>query len=276
MVANSRVHEFRQRLADVESRVRQLRLEAFVDYAPVVCGVRLRPLTLPTYTTLLGFKNAFVCGTEIELKHIVQFVWLHHPEFGQFNVAGLRTVARAVSRSLTPFSPWVTKSARFFLPFLSRRWWLIPVVWPLRFFARCATHEELLAAAIDEIRRLVHEATHDFPCSGDDEKPAPYALTAGIVSLLHRGYSMDFTSARALASTLPLKQLLEFVREVLYRASQGKDKLLTAAEAKVWADWLDFKNEHPVPAPVAREVDLPGAAAALGLDALNSQPSALS
>ena len=247
MHPDPKVLEFRARLDAAQETVRRLRVAAFVDYAPVVCGLPLRPITLRSYTLLLAWRNAFVSGGPVGLKDIVQFVWLHSPAFGQFAHRARRRVARRVWWSLHPVLP-AFNDALGIMSLLPRFRWLA------RF--RRATAAERSAAAVADIRRLVQEALHDFPAGDEEADPLPFALAPQLVSLLVRGYpgALDFRGARELVDTLPLCQLVEFVREVLHRLSQGRDKLLTPDEVLVWRDYLAHQNAAPAAAtskPVA-------------------------
>lgn len=237
-LTTDRRSQCRARLAAAQLAARDLRTAAFVRYTPLVCGHRLTRLTLPTYTTLLAWKNAFVCGGPIAFKDLAQFVWLHHPAFDQFAEARRRAVFLAIDRALTPAHPILGPLARFATPQLARRGWFVRQC--ARFTRRwlCPTAAELRADAIAEIRRLVHEATHDFPPGDDDGDPTPYALQAQLVSFLLRGYDLDFHTAAELVATLPLAELNQYVREIVHRLSKGKASLLTPAEAAVWRDYL--------------------------------------
>lgn len=247
--AATRAAALRQRMEDVRSRSARLRTEAFVDYAPRLCGFALQPITFLSYQRLVAFNNAFVTGAPVDLRSIFQFVWVHHPAFSQHADRARRRVFRRVWRSLHPRLPTLN-AALLALRGLPRLRWLSRLVRP--------TAAECQAAAIAEIRRLVHEALHDFPAPGDDARPSPYAGYPHYVSLLERAHPMSFAEARVLVDHAPLKQLVQWVREAIDRLSRGKDKLLTAEEARVWADWLDFKNEQ-----VASTSAAPGAPAAL-------------
>lgn len=241
--------DFRARLAAVNATTRQLRIAAFVDYAPFVCGIALQPVTLRSYNLLLGWNNAFVSGGAVTAKDIAQFVWLHHPEFGQFAEKSRRRVFRQIDSALRPALPGINALAHIFFPLVAgvaarRRFPVIlsPLAFILRRIVR-PTAEERYHAAVAEIRRILNESLHDFPISGDEDDPLPYALSPQLVSLMVRGYGLEFETARRLVSELPLKELLEYIREVVHRFSKGKDKLLTAAQARVWEDYLEFKNE---------------------------------
>ena len=235
MVADPQILAFQRRLAEVHQAAAARRTAAFVDYAPLVCGLALQPLTLRTYTLLLAWRNAFVCGGTVALKDIVQFVWVHQPEFGQFAHGPRRRLTRRVWRALHPRLPTLNTVIRFLAP-LPRFRWLRPL---------CRrTAAERHALAIAEIRRLVAEALADFPPPTADSPPAVCALTPQFVALLVRGYACDFDTARRLVAALPLAQLMQYLREILHRLSQGRDKLITPEEAAVWADYLGYKTEQ--------------------------------
>jgi hypothetical protein len=237
MVAPSQDTELRERLAAVQTRLTQARNDAFVDYTPVVCGLALRPITQRSYRQLIAWQNGFVTGGPVDFKAIAQFIWAHHPEFSQFPGAVRRRVFRCIDRELHPRFPTLIALARFFRPFAPRS----PV---LRWFATMEDAADRHATVIGEIRRLAHEAIRDFPCSGADENAAPFAQLPSMVSLLERAHTISFSEALAVVETAPLRQLVEYLREAIHRLTQGKDKLLTAEESRVWADWLDHKQSE--------------------------------
>ena len=242
------IADFRSRLAAVQAEGQRLRIAAFVPYTPTVCGFALRPLTLTTYTHLQGWGNAFVCGGPITFKDVAQFIWVHHPAFGQHAHRARRRIFRQTLARLTPHCPMINGLLHTFAPLLSgaaRRspWYSpLPIVAALCRGLRQRTSAERFEAAVAEIREQVRQATHDFPAGGEDDKPLPHALFPQFVSLLVRGYDLDFTTARQLTADLPLRQLMQFIREIIHRLSQGKDKLLTPQEAAVWADYLEHQT----------------------------------
>jgi len=225
----------------VRESAQRKRAAAFVDYRPIVCGVALEPLTLPRYTTLLAWKNPFIVGGAVDFTALVQFVWLHHPAFAQPVGEQGRVVRRELTRltrrihaRITPRFPLLNQIFRFLAP-LPR----------FRFLSRFCrpTFAENFSAAVSEGRRIVDEAMWDFPAGGDDAEPLPFAQKPQLVSLFTRGHNLSFAEAAALVDTLPLKQLVEYLREILHRLSRGREKLLTAEEARIWADYLEAVNE---------------------------------
>ncbi len=239
---------FQKRLGDVQADLRTRRAAAFVDYAPEICGLKLRPVTLKTYTQLVAFGNGFVTGTHAGFKDIFQFCWIHHPEFGQFaDEARLRVLAQ-VHAGLTPRRPQLNAVLAVVHPILmaaiARGQWaklLIPFAWGCKKL-REPSSAELTATAVVEIRRVLTEALQDFPIPGDDATPLPYSQKPLLVALITRAYPIDFATASQLVDEMPLKQLVEYLREMLHRLSNGKDKLLTREEAAVWSDYLAFKT----------------------------------
>lgn len=235
MVADPQVIAYQRQLAEVQAQASARRLAAFVDYQSVVCGLPLQPLTLRTYTLLSAWGNAFVRGTPVTFKDIVQFVWVHQPAFHQFNVRGRRAVSRRLWSALRPAYPTLNSIFRF-LRCLPR----------CRFFRHLVvpTKGERYAAAIAEIRRIVQEATADFPPGSDDAPPAICSLTPVFVNLMIRGYGLDFAAAEHRVAHLPLKQLVQYLRETMHRLSKGQDKLLTAEESRIWSDYLGYKTQQ--------------------------------
>jgi hypothetical protein len=139
---------------------------------------------------------------------------------------------------LCTFAPILSGAAR-----LSPWWSPLPLLAALCRRLRQRTATERFEDAVAEIREQVRQATHDFPAGDEDAKPLPHALFPQFVSLLVRGYEVDFLTARDLAAEMPLRQLMQFVREIIHRLSQGKDKLLTPQEAAVWADYLEHQTQ---------------------------------
>lgn len=240
MVADPQVLAFRRRLEAVQAEQHAARVAAFVDYTPVVCGFRLEPLTLRTYTLLLSWGNPFVCGGPVEFAHLVQFIWVHQPDFSQFNQAGRRRVVRLLDRALSPRFPTLNRVCFFLRAMPGWRW--------CRHLVR-ADATERRTEAVEECRRLVREALRDFPSPGDDAPPAICALMPQLVALFVRSYGVDFFQAVSLVQQLPLRQLVQYLRESQHRLSLGREKLLTAEEAKVWSDYLGYRNAPASAAP---------------------------
>lgn len=226
----------RQRMRELQASSRQLRVESFVDYTPTVCGISLRPITYRTYLHLVAFNNGFVCSGQIDLRSICQFVWVHHPKFGQHAHAARKRVFRRVVRSLQPRFP-VINSLALVLRAVPRLRWLRHLVRP--------TAEERLAAVVADIRQLVHEALHDFPVADGEDDAPPLASYPHFVSLLERSHALTHAEACALVDRAPMKELVQWIREALFRLSKGREKLLSAEEAAVWSEWLDIPEEAP-------------------------------
>lgn len=205
-------------------------------YHPVVAGQALLPVTLDTYNVLVAWENPFVCGGSCDFTALFQFIWAHHPDFGQFNPAGRRRVLRAVLRALAPRHPVRNIVCRTLAPlgwrFLSR--WCEP------------TPAELEQAAIEECQRLVTEAIGQFPVersSASDtapSEPLPFSLQAQVLGLMRRELGVPFAETRA----LPLKELSQHLREVSWVASKGRAMLHSPEEARVWTDYLDWKDRQ--------------------------------
>src|SRR5688572_18063262 len=104
-------------LEHAQADARRYRCEAFVDYSPTVAGETIRPITLETYNALIAFGNAFVTGEAIGFDDIANFVWLHHPSFGQFNREEKAQVTRRVFDALRPRFPALNAAAHFVTSF---------------------------------------------------------------------------------------------------------------------------------------------------------------
>jgi hypothetical protein len=218
------------RLKRAQQRAAQARCEAFVHYSPVVAGLALNPITLGSYNALHAMRSAFVTGEPIRFDDVANFVWLHHPEFGQFNREAKRRVTNAVRNALSPSFPALNATVRVLMQFPRFRF--------LRAIAR-PTAEQLETEAIKEICRLVQEARRDFPKQDAEERgePTPYATNAHFLNLFRREFGMTFAET----SALPLKQLAQHYREAVHVASKGKAILLTEEEAAIWREHLGPK-----------------------------------
>jgi hypothetical protein len=220
-----------QRLAEHRTALGRLRAEAFVDYAPEVAGVTLRPMTLATFNRLLAFESPFVCGGPVDFRAIAVFVWVHHPLFSQFAVRSKERALRAVWRALHPRAPHLNLFLRFAAQFPGWRW--------LRHWTR-ATAEERMAEAIMEIRRLVDEAMHDFPLPSDDARDLPpVTLQAQILNSMRRNLDMTYQETE----DMPLKKLVQLVREDLYFRANGKTMaLMSRQEASIIREHLQARE----------------------------------
>jgi len=247
MMENPQLEFFQQRLAEVQKDLRQRRAAACVHYEPSVLGFVLKPITFSSYGLLLAMNNAFAVGGAVGFHDIFQFIWVHRPEFGQYADRERMALLKKVNRAIHGRFPQLNAFANVFYPaaLAARRSKIGLPFLPIAFFLgkiRRPPANENYLQAIGTIREIFDEALHDFPRGGDDSSPLPYAVRPQIISLLQRGYGLDFVSAGKLVDTLPLKELVQHLREVIHRLSGGKDKLLSSAEAKVWADYLAYKT----------------------------------
>jgi len=227
MVAEAK--SIRQRITEHRAEIARLRCEAFVDYAPEVAGVQLRPVTLASYNRLMAFQNPFVCGGPVDFGAVFVFVWAHHPEFGQFAQDAKQRALRRVYRALHPRAPNINTFVRFACQFPGWRW--------LRRFAR-PTAEERLAEAVAEARRIVDEALHDFPLGSDDDAdrgPSPVTMQAQLLNTFRRELAMSYAETEA----LPLKKLVQLLRETVHHRTGGKGlSLITREEAALVREHL--------------------------------------
>lgn len=255
MVAES---NFAQQLNEVRARGARLRCEAFVDYAPVVCGMTLNPVSLGSYNRLIAFQNAFAVGGPASVEAVLSWVWVHHPDFGQFAVKAKQRVFAAVWRQLHPRFP----NFNAFVGIVSMlpRW-----RWMRRW--RVLTHAERFEAAVDHIRHLMQEALYGFPTpeTADMERidreereadrlenggrglevarfeaPPAIAFQAQVLNTFRRDYGMSYAETEA----LPLKKLAQLWREHLWTSAPDKTglKLMDPEEAKLWAAQLEETN----------------------------------
>lgn len=238
---DTQLQDLRDRLAAAQAQARRLRCEAFVRYTPIIAGQRLHPLTLERYNHLLAFENPYVTGGPATLEDLCAFVWIMHPDFGQFAHRARRRVLRATLRALQPRTPRLTALARLWLPVLHRRPGLFARLLraALRPLAARPTAAELLATASETAAHLITTALQDFPTdSAPDGQPLPYALQAQILNLMRRELGLPFAETRH----LPLAELAQHLREILHRATEGKAPLMTPAESAVWRDYLAALN----------------------------------
>lgn len=238
---NLMAYDLAERLEQVKRKNARLRCEAFVDYSPVVCGVPISPITLASYNRLVAFDNPFAVGGPIDSVAVAGFVWVHHGRFGQAAHRIRKRVMRQVARDLFPRFP----NFNAFLLFAAQ----VPRMrWLRRFTVRTATAR--LATAESEIRRLMHEAIHDLPLSGsgDDEdakrntEQVPIALQAQLLNTFRRGLDLSYEETES----MPLKRLVQLLREHLHHATGGKGlSLMSREEAAIWREHLDRKNPRP-------------------------------
>lgn len=218
-----------ERLRAAQEKARRARCEAFVEYDAMVAGERIGPITLETYNSLIAFENAFVTGGSVGFDDIANFIWVHHPRFGQFNRAEKKRVTRRVFSALRPAFPTTNEVVRLLAQF--------PRLRVLRCVVRPSA-EERVAAVVTEIRRLLAEATDDLPTSDVGGEPIPFAFQAYVLNLFRRTLGMPFEETRR----LPLRQLAQHYREIVHRESKGKALLLTREEAAIWREYL---GGHP-------------------------------
>jgi hypothetical protein len=236
MVAISNERSLSELLQEARQRAARLRCEAFVEYTPEVCGLRLKPVTLDSFNALDAFGNAFFHGGAIKFEDIANFVWLHHPDFGQFNLEEKARVTCAVYRYLNPRF-WRLNELVWFASTLPRFRWM-------RHFRRPRAADRQ-SETVEEIRRLMLEAMSDMPAGDDDDhderssEPMPFSFQAFILNTFKRHLGLSFAETRA----LPMRQLAEHYRELLHHRSNGKALLLTREECKIWAEDLLRKNE---------------------------------
>lgn len=217
-----------ERLDRAQANAARIRCEAFVDYAPVVAGERLRPITLGTYNALFAFGNAFVTGGAIAFEDIAGFVWLHHPNFGQFNRREKKAVTRRVYAALRPSFPNINGALAVISEF--------PRFKLLRRFV-VAHQGQRVGEAIAEIRRLISEAAGEMPRGDESGEPMPFAQPAQVLNLFRRYLGMSFEETRR----IPMKQLAQHLRELAHHLSDGKAILLTPEEAALWREHLTAK-----------------------------------
>lgn len=245
---------FSEQLNEVRARGARLRCEAFVDYVPVVCGLTLNPVTLGSYNRLIAFNNAFAVGGPVSVDAILSWVWVHHPEFGQFAVKAKQRVFAKVWWHLHPRCP----NLNAFIDIVSTlpRWrWM-------RCF-RVPTHAERFNAAVEHIRHIMQEALYGFPApeTADMERidreernadrrengqrvemerfeaPPAIAFQAQVLNTFRREYGMSYAETES----IPLKKLAQLWREHLWTSGADKTglKLMDHDEARLWAAQLE-------------------------------------
>lgn len=227
MVAESK--SIGQQISEHRAEVARLRCEAFVDYTPEVADIRLRPITLASYNRLVAFQSPFVLGGPIDFEAVFVFVWVHHPEFGEFAVKAKRRALRRLFRAMHPRLPNLNMFARFVGQFPGWHW---------IYRMSVPTAEERFADAVTEIRRLVSEAMDDFPLGSDDDQnrqPSPVSLQAQLLNTFRRELSLSYAETES----LPLKRLVQLLRESVYHKTGGKGlSLITRTEAALVREHL--------------------------------------
>jgi hypothetical protein len=244
----SPTEKFAERLNAARLRANVRRCEAFIDYAPQVCGITLRPVTLDSYNRLIAFESPFIHGEAIDLAAVLVFIWVHHPEFGQHATAARLRVYRQAYRALHPRCPHLNALLQLACQFPRLRW--------LARYCRPDASARF-TTAVAEIRRLLAEALEDFPkdnSSTEDEEGRPkiaangpsVALMAQIVHVFAREYRLS----PAETSALPLRRVVQLFRECVVASGAKGIGLMHPEEARVWREYLDEPNE---PAPAASQ-----------------------
>lgn len=228
-------------LTDHRARVAAHRASAFIRYVPVVAGIRLRPVSLLTRERVIAFGVDLGRGN---FEDLADFVWLHHPAFGQFAWFRRFLVVASLRWRLTPAWP------RFgtFLVFAGKllSWgatWRRAVFFPVRLaawlvtFGRPCSSRERLAVAMAEARALWGRANFDWPM-GDDSGAAPDPLCSFAAAILHavKGRHPALSSAEILA--WPLVELVQWWRALLAE-KDPRAALLNYEEARLLALELD-------------------------------------
>ena len=245
MVAESQF-TFADRLKACRARAARRRSDAFVDYAPVVCGLTLRPVTLASYNRLTAFESPFVTGGPLSVHAVCVWVWAHHPEFAQGATEARNRVFRAVVAATVPRFPCINGVLIAARNYPRWRW--------LSRFAK-PTAVENLAREIAEIRRIMAEAMAGFPAIADDphaiepdDDGAPaskapqfdagvsVAFQAQILNTFCRNYRMSYAETEA----LPMKRLGQLWREHLYFIGGDKTglRMMDREEAELWKSQL--------------------------------------
>lgn len=231
MIAN--FQELQTKLRVTQRRMSRLRCEAFIDYTPVICGIELRPISLAIYNRLAAFESPFVCGGPVNLQALVDFCWCSHPLFSQTSQIERKRVLRRVYRHVHPHSTGWNGMLLVYCRFKRLRW-LKRFTWP--------TPSERFVLATDEARRLVAEAMHDFPKSSDDgTAPAPIALQAQILNTFKRNLGLSYEETE----NMPLKRLVQLMRESMYASTGGKGlSLISHEEAELTREFLASEQQR--------------------------------
>ena len=247
MVAESQF-TFEQKLRQVRANAARKRNEAFVDYAPRVCGMTLQPVTLASYNRLAAFCNGFAAGGAVTLGDVLVWVWVHHPKFAQDAANDRQSVFTQASRALRPRFPRLNSAARALARYPRWRWLSRLTV---------ATADERFSETVAEIRRIMAEAFYGFPpaeqshaieADDDGERNETFtavssvAFQAQILNTFRRQYGMSYAETEA----LPLKKLSQLWREHLFYIGGDKTglRMMDADEAALWREQLAETNQH--------------------------------
>jgi hypothetical protein len=235
-------------LAAHRAAVAAHRAAAFIRYTPTLAGFRLRPISLRTRDRLVAFGVDLNRG---RFEDLADFIWLHHPAFGQF--ASIRRslfIARLRFR-LTPRYPHLGAFLVFAGKLLSagsrwRRWAFAPVraaAWLVTGGGQPVTGEARLAAALAEARALWTRAHFDWP-AGDDSGAAPDPRCSFTATVLHalKGRHAELTADEIL--DWPMVELVQWWR-ALIAERDPRGTLLDATEARLLAEGLDDPAAKP-------------------------------
>jgi hypothetical protein len=163
----------------------------------------------------------------VRFEDVFVFVWCHRPEFSQDATKSRRRVLRACWRHINPRFPALNELLLVVTSLPRWRW--------LRSLAR-PNAAQRMGEAVAEIRRIVSEATHDFPRGSDDAPAAQVAMQAQILNLMRRSLALSFAEVES----MPLKRLVQHLRETIGATTGGKGmSLMHPDESAIWRQHLD-------------------------------------
>lgn len=197
------IPELQRKIAKAAQQDADRRDLAFLTDAPrMLCGVAVKALTLRHLILLCLGKSPFVCGGEVQVEHVIQFVHLVSVEFAMGNTARHREARRALMRRM-----------------LNR----------VKF-----------GTAVRAIDAFLSDAWKDRPASGSVKSSPGSQMASFAASMTHEfawayGWTIEYTLDR------PLGQLYQLLRHIA-REHNPKAPLFSGAADKIKGDYLRKKR----------------------------------
>lgn len=220
------------RLAALQAQQATERAAAMVSPTLTIApGLDLPPITLATWSRLVAFSSPFVTGGPITFTDLANYLWIHHPRFGQpldrATTRAKRDLTRRLHRYLEPRWPHLEAALRL---------WSLHPKFPRWLRRRLGPNRgQRQADLIATIRQHIAAAWGDNPraTSADDGTPLPCAREAYIKNLFRRELGLSFAETAA----LPLAQIVQHERALLVAHKGPHDlALLTREEEQIWIE----------------------------------------
>lgn len=210
----------------VRARANIRRAVAFTDLPLKILGVRLRPVTVRSWSMLVAMDSPFARGGRVEGWQVLDFLWIHSPYYRPTSAWAWRLVK---AWALAPAVARLARPGHRLLGLGRDRDWTLAA----------------LALAQVEIQDLVADAFADAPPRKASDSAPPIATLEAF--LVHEfaseyGWAAEVTAALPLARAIQLHKCLRASRgesprdveeeEILAKHLRQKNKLQAAAAAQ--------------------------------------------